>query len=236
MMNRLILLAVCFVLILSVAAAQETPPQGTLVEIQAEDGLKLVGEYFAPHEGDFPAVLLLHQLYTTRRSWRGVIPSLLDQGYRVLAVDLRGYGASRGAINWRAAQDDTQAWLAWLRAQPGVQGNQVFIMGSSMGANLALVGCAQAEACAGAVALSPGWNYFGVYTEDAVLSGRHTLIVYADRDRQPGREVPQMIARAAEHNLSSVSALSYPGRAHGIDLFRVDADLLDTIIGWMNDH
>lgn len=218
--------------------AQDAPPspQGTPVEVRGEDGFRLSGDYYVPFDGDSPAVLLLHQLYTTRRSWHPVIPELLDEGYRVLAVDLRGYGASRGAINWQKAQQDTLAWLDWLADQPGVQRNKLFIIGSSMGANLALNGCAAAVQCAGVVAISPGLNYFGVYTDDAVVSGRQVLIVYADRDRQPAREVPELIALAADSGIQTVSVLSYPGRTHGVDLFKEHDDLMQSVIGWLDER
>ncbi len=39
-------------------------------------------------------VLLLHGFPETHRSWDLQVPALVDAGYRVLALDLRGYGAS----------------------------------------------------------------------------------------------------------------------------------------------
>src|SRR5260370_39209743 len=42
-------------------------------------------------------VLLLHGFPTTRRLWAGVAPALAEAGYRVLAPDLAGYGASSAA-------------------------------------------------------------------------------------------------------------------------------------------
>ncbi|GAB4514361.1 MAG: hypothetical protein OHK0046_16350 [Anaerolineae bacterium] len=200
------------------------------IDLPADDGRVLRGTYHVPFEGDAPAVLLLHQMYTTSASWDRVIDPLLENGYRVLAVDLRGYGRTRGAIDWQKAQDDTQTWMNWLAAQPGVGAIQ--IMGSSMGANLGLVGCAQAARCTGAVALSPGLHYFGVYTQDALTSGKPALILYADRDRIPRRDVPQMIELAGE----SLTVQTYSGRAHGIDLLRAYPESLSVIIDWLNAH
>jgi len=45
-------------------------------------------------EGEGPAVLLLHGFPDTHRVWREQLPALLDAGYRVIAPDLRGRGAS----------------------------------------------------------------------------------------------------------------------------------------------
>ncbi len=44
--------------------------------------------------GEGPAVVLLHGFPTFWWTWRDVIPALVEQGYRVLAMDLRGYAGS----------------------------------------------------------------------------------------------------------------------------------------------
>lgn len=44
-------------------------------------------------EGDRLA-LLIHGIMADHRTWRRVGPALADQGYKVIAVDLRGHGAS----------------------------------------------------------------------------------------------------------------------------------------------
>lgn len=38
--------------------------------------------------------LLVHGIMSDHRSWRSVGPALAGRGYRVIAVDLRGHGAS----------------------------------------------------------------------------------------------------------------------------------------------
>ena len=218
--------------------AQDEADVSTRIEIEADDGLTLVGEYFAPFDHATPTVLLLHELYTGHYSWTPLIYPLLGSGYRVLAVDLRGHGATQGGINWRRAQGDTQAWLEWLYEQPGVVPEAVYITGSSMGANLALNGCMEAETCTGVIAISPGRNYHGVYTDDAIISGQPTLIVYAERDLYPRRDVPRMLSLAAEYDLSedTITVLSFPGRTHGMDLFDEHEDLPTELINWLNSR
>ncbi|MFE9932785.1 alpha/beta fold hydrolase [Streptomyces sp. NPDC005533] len=57
-------------------------------------------------EGDRIA-LLIHGIMTDHRTWRRVGPALADRGYRVIAVDLRGHGASgRGAYSPELYADD----------------------------------------------------------------------------------------------------------------------------------
>ncbi len=208
---------------LSTTLAQ-SPAQA--VEITAADGKTLYASYYAA-AGDGKAVILLHQLYTTRDSWTPLIEPLLNAGFDVLAVDLRGYGQTRGKINWKAAQQDTLDWAAWLVSQPGVTG--LLLVGSSMGSNLALVGCAGISECTAAVAISPSLNYFGVKTSDAMQAGFPALIVYAEQDRYPKADVPGMLELGAGHT----DLIHFSGRTHGMDLFAEHADLAGSIVTWL---
>ncbi|MFB7253975.1 alpha/beta fold hydrolase [Streptomyces nojiriensis] len=57
-------------------------------------------------EGDRVA-LLIHGIMADHRTWRRVGPALADHGYRVIAVDLRGHGASgRGEYSPGLFADD----------------------------------------------------------------------------------------------------------------------------------
>jgi alpha-beta hydrolase superfamily lysophospholipase len=227
-------LIVIFIMLLMIGFttyAQDITPapssaSGTDVEITAADGKTLYGSFFAV-DGDAKAVILLHELYTNRSSWKPLVQPLLDAGFKVLAIDLRGYGRTKGKINWKEAQKDTVAWADWLKAQPGVQ--SIELVGSSMGANLALNGCAAISGCLGAVAISPGLNYFGVKTSDAVQAGFPALIVYADRDSYPKNDVPKMQELGGDH----LEILLYSGRTHGIGLFKDHDDLAGAIVTWL---
>lgn len=234
----IVLFCVALLLLRTVSlSAQDAPtleptvaPAGTDVQVDANDGKTLYGSYFAASDSNAPAVLLIHQLYTNRSSWNTQVPLLLDAGFKVLTIDLRGYGQTRGKINWKEAQNDTVSWANWLKTQPGVQ--SIAVMGSSMGANLALAGCAAIEGCIGAVAISPSLNYFGVTTDEAMQAGFPSLIVYADNDRYPKQDVPGMLELAGEH----ANSIIYSGRTHGMDLFGEHDDLSGQIIEWLKNR
>jgi alpha/beta hydrolase fold len=57
----------------------------------AGDGVRLHARDWG---GDGPAVLVLHGLASNARIWDGVGPRLVGAGLRVVALDLRGHGAS----------------------------------------------------------------------------------------------------------------------------------------------
>lgn len=203
-----------------------------IIEIKGADGQTLFATYYPGESGK--AILLLHQLYTNRTSWDALIPQLQTAGYSVLAPDLRGYGQTRGEINWRKAQQDTVLWMQWLNAQPGIR--QISTLGSSMGANLAVIGCADANLagmdCPAVVAISPGLNYFGYTPITPVLEGgmsqRAVLLISSERDGYPARAVREL----QDDMPDQIDVIWLEGNAHGMDL--LDEALVVQIIGWLN--
>jgi pimeloyl-ACP methyl ester carboxylesterase len=234
MINRLLVcLFVVALLPLAPVFAQGDFP--IIVEVETTDGLTLVGDFYLL-DPQGPTVLLLHQLYTTRASWEGLIPSLLDAGYNVLAVDLRGHGATRGGLDWNRAVTDVQVWLDWLRSVAGVRGDAISLIGSSMGSSLALLGCANDADCRTAIAISPGWSYQGLSVEEVFtskLGSREVFLIYAARDRWPRLGVPKMVEAAP----GQVSVQEYRGNAHGIMLLDIEGEtLIPLIIEWLDAH
>ncbi len=217
--------------------AQDSAP--VTVEITAADGAVLVGDYYAPTidvEGDPIPVLLMHQHRSNRRSWSQLVPQLQAQGYAVYSVDLRGHGDTGGSEDWVAAQSDTQMWIDWILSQPDTADDAIYLIGASIGSNLALVGCGAHPACLTAVALSPGLDYFGVQTEPSLheLRSRSALLFAAQRDRESADSVRALTA-AAE---GEIGVQFYMGAAHGTTLFTAERDghVQALIIEWLRWH
>jgi dienelactone hydrolase len=223
----------------STVAQDQIVPEPQTVQVAATDGLKLVGDFYAAENTSSeskPAVLLLHIIGSNRHSWSLLIPSLLDAGYSVLTVDLRGFGDTGGDINWSAATTDIQTWLDWLRRQPQVSSNAISIIGGSIGANLALVGCANDADCVTAIALSPGLVYYSLKPDINQLNKRSALLIASQNDLYPADSVKQMVSSAS----GDIGARIYPGTAHGTHLFegsdKVREGLIATIINWLDEH
>jgi len=229
MRHRWLIALMALTLIIGGISAQESP-EPVMVELIAEDDVALSGAYYASTVSDGSAVLLLHQLYATRTSWTPLIQPLLDAGYHVLAVDVRGYGSSKARINWVQAVTDSRQWAEWLAGQAGVQ--RVYVMGSSMGSALALNACDAYESCKGAVAISAGLAYYGLSVSEALAADFPKLLVYADRDRYPALLAPHV----AELENPAIEQQVFVGRTHGMDLFTQYPDLLTQVIGWMSEH
>jgi uncharacterized protein len=63
---------------------------------------------------------------------------LPHEGYNVLALDYRGYGASEGSPTLAGAQLDIDAAMRHLLAHKGVDPNRIVILGQSLGGALAI--------------------------------------------------------------------------------------------------
>jgi pimeloyl-ACP methyl ester carboxylesterase len=90
------------------------------------------------HEGpaDGPAVVLIHGVGGSTFSWRRALPRMTDAGFRVLAMDLRGFGLSDksfAADHSIAAQADLVA-----RVVEAVGIDRASVVGHSMGGGVAV--------------------------------------------------------------------------------------------------
>lgn len=98
--------------------------------------------------------VLVHGIMADHRTWHDLVPVLTDRGYRVLAVDLRGHGASaRGAY---APQLFAEDLLETLPRGPELA------LGHSLGA-LALALAVGELAPDRAVYSEPAWRLAGAY-------------------------------------------------------------------------
>jgi len=90
------------------------------------------GRLAAQDEGEGPPVLLVHSAVVNRRSWNGVVPRLVEAGYRVLRFDMRGFGESTTDEVEYAPHEDVVAVLDHF----GV--GRAAVAGNSMGAAFTL--------------------------------------------------------------------------------------------------
>lgn len=119
----------------------------------ASDGVTLGGTFAVPEGvGPFPTLLLLQDLGKTDRdgntsSQSGVSPYrqlayyLAEEGIATLRLDARGVGQSGGDAeksSLAARQKDLASSLAWLRANPVVKADQLFVYTSGLAGWVAL--------------------------------------------------------------------------------------------------
>jgi pimeloyl-ACP methyl ester carboxylesterase len=89
-----------------------------------------------PDSGPAPVILLIHGLGDEADSWRHLIPLLSSEGFRVLALDLPGFGRSAlpGRISLKNHAAAVLRLIGALKIRPE---NHVFLVGNSLGAVVA---------------------------------------------------------------------------------------------------
>lgn len=217
--------------------ASTQAPEGVLIQRESADGVTLVGDLYLPgtiEKPGAPAVLLMHMFGAQRGDWEPLIGPLVDAGYAVLNVDLRGHGDSGGQRDWTLAVQDVADWFAYLKTQPSIDPARLGVIGASIGANLALIGCAAEPACLTAVALSPGLNYAGLMPEEALIHDmveRSALLVTSRDDTESAAAVHKMVTTAN----TELGARILQGAAHGTRMFvQRSFTVVPLIVNWLD--
>lgn len=165
----------------TIVAIQEEKMKFTIekVTLTTSDEKHLAGTLY---NGGEKSIILLHQLNLDRSSWDSFAKELQQEGWTLLAIDLRGHGESDG--DWKAFSD--QSFIAMLEDVKAAasflseRGKRVSaIMGASIGANTAFRYSSQKRLPA--ILLSPGIEYHGININD-ITSSAPTLIIVAEGD------------------------------------------------------
>ena len=248
MRNYLLILTLTIFLAVTAGADTVRPIRLTTV-----DDLGLAASYYPVATNSAAAVILLHSYGKARDEW-GTVPILFQRnGIAVLAFDLRGHGESTrqltangvqpvdyqkfGPLDYKNMLIDINQAYDWLAGQPGIDKHRIAIIGSDLGANLALRYAAFNDEVAGLILLSPGMFYRGVRTDDVItrLGKRPLRIVVSRGDAFPFEtskhliEVRQQAGQAVESN----ELLACSGELHGVAMLTGVKELSSVVFAWL---
>lgn len=120
------------------------------------DGESVAGALYEPKHAALGSIVLVHGFLSQRGEFADLGERLAERGWRVLAIDQRGFGASggpRGRLSAARSIADVKAALAWIaREQPGLP---LGLIGHSMGACFTLGAMATDPAVKAAVLGAP---------------------------------------------------------------------------------
>ena len=215
----------------SVSAAAGRP-----VTLPAADGVTLAGQFYEADARPAPGVVLVHMQARTRADWDDVAQQLEAAGITVLALDLRGHGASGGAATPLAAMvPDVRAAVQWLSTRPGVRPDAIGVAGASLGASLVLLAAADQPLVRAVAAISPSLDYRGLRVGPETmkkLSGRGVWLAASSEDPYSLRTIKELTADESiprDQQLSSVAA-------HGTNLLTADKDLARALVDWLRQR
>lgn len=220
---------------------------GVSAKFTTPDGWELHASWF-PSAADgappAPAVICLHMMNRTRADYTSLAKALHERGVAVLSVDLRGHGESTQkagkTLKWGDFEKseylgmivDIEAAAKWLGEQKGVDPKRIGIVGASIGANAALNYAADHAEVKTVVLLSPGLDYHGVKTEDAMkrYGDRPVFLAASKADEQSAGATEKLHGLGASKD--KVLKM-YDGDAHGTLMFGKDPALEGEIREWL---
>jgi pimeloyl-ACP methyl ester carboxylesterase len=147
----------------TVASAETSPVFKTFDLVELHGSFEMPTGIPAP----IPAVLLLHGYGEDRSVWTDFSKQLLERGWAVMSIDLRGHGQSRmkngllikPSTDWRVNSRefplDLDPALDWLKSRPRVDGRKIAVIGFDTGADLALIASGRFPEVRTAVAVNP---------------------------------------------------------------------------------
>lgn len=193
-------------------------------DLEAEDGLRLVGDLWSFEGEARPAVLLVHDLGADRGVWRQLGARLADEGFLVLSTDLRGHGETGGATNWTNALLDGEDLVRWLTRRDEVDRDRIAIVGAGVGGEIALA-VGAFEPVSAVVAVSPGVTYGGIDLLPATLElePRPVLFVVGADDRDGVEAAHQFVG-------SSLEVVEVPGDVRSHAALDRSTDL---VVAWL---
>jgi dienelactone hydrolase len=123
-----------------------------------------------------PAVVLVHGFSSDRVNSSALARRLAQNGYGVLAIDVRGHGENRNPFSENGLRDDLHTAVEYLQHSSLVDGSRIVVMGHSMGAGATLDYAAHDPSLKGSVMISGGLNL------DGPERPRNTLFIFAEND------------------------------------------------------
>jgi pimeloyl-ACP methyl ester carboxylesterase len=182
-----------------------SPAAPVSVSFDTADGGRIVADLY----GSGPSgVVLAHGAAFNKESWADLAETLVAKGHQVLAIDFRGYGASRAGKDAKARDQDVLAAVRYLETKGA---RSVSVVGASMGGGASAQ--AATEARAGEIdrlfLLSP----VAIANPEKIVAKR--IMYVASRDEALAPSVKAQFARAPEPKRLEL----LDGNAHAQNIF-----------------
>jgi dienelactone hydrolase len=207
------------------------------VSFRTDDGVAIVGSLYLPGRPG-PGIVLVHALSRTHEDWSVVAARLADAGFVVLAIDLRGHGASAPLPEGTTLEDltkmmaDVKAARAFLAARREAVPGRVGFAGASIGANLAILMGGIDPTVRSLALLSPGIDYRGLRPEAAMkkYGERPALIVASQEDNYATNSARQLAVAGPGVGIRDLRILNAAG--HGTAMLAKQLDLASSLVDW----
>ncbi|HRH41091.1 MAG TPA: alpha/beta fold hydrolase [Pyrinomonadaceae bacterium] len=219
------------------ASSQISAPQN--IKFESADKVEIIGTFYESPKANSPAVLLLHQWGSDRKSYDDFARRLQAKGFGVLAIDGRGFGESvkttdgqtvaslRTDETVKGMKADVDNAFNFLKQQKNVDAARIGVVGASYGSSLAIIYGAENKQVKAVALLSPGLNYFGnLPIEDSVKNyGDRSLLLVAAEDDKESAETVKKLKSSVPNDKYEMQI--YLKGGHGTGIFSAKVGLED---------
>ncbi len=207
------------------------------------DDVKIFGSWITPDDTGKskprrPVVILLHDYGFNRRDWGIFIPDIVQHGYNVLAIDLRGHGQSKGAGRqspetlMQGGLLDVQAALTWLKTRKNSDHKKISLIGAGIGADIAYHCSGELKKKIKAtVLISPSYTAV-IDGPFAGLNPRAILFCVSSKGKRGTTMLAAETLSSFTDNPKKV--VVYNSEAHGLALFYKHPEIKQEILGWLS--
>jgi esterase/lipase len=201
-----------------------------LDKLTTRDGVKISYNYFDSNSNK--GVILLQKKKKNKETWDDFAIKLTQQGYKIIAIDLRGHGKSDLDFKSFNSNDyinmalDVEEANNFLREKGA---NKISIIGASIGANLALNYVTQSDDIQTIILLSPGEDYRGVTTLDKISRFSKPILIVSSKEDKYAFESSKRLSELS----NNVEFIELEGDEHGTEM--LSSNLENQIFGWINN-
>lgn len=206
------------------------PAMAGTVTLKASDGTTIKGH----HQGSGDkGVVLVHGKERSAQDFEYLRGRLADQGFQVVAVDLRGHGASGSnpaEDAWPEMDRDVCAAADYLKRRGAKVTTAV---GSEFGGSLSIHAASDCESIHRLVLLSPDLAKSGTVTLGTALDAmgeKPILLIANPEDQSQARSAGFIEGRAK----GKVDVTFAEGAGAGVKMLNRDAGVEGTILSWLN--
>ena len=217
-------------------------PETRPLSFSTEDGVQIAATLYPPEAADPPGVIFLHGRGADRTAWMGLPERAQRDGMMSLALDARGHGEStvQGDARLIHRRFDDAQWAGLLKdlaaakralVAEGADPDNIAVVGAEIGANAALLFALEDEDIQGVVMISPGLNYKGLETADAIAACRERPIFLMTTENDAYSAASCTTLKAAAEGFCELRA--YPGSAQGTDIFAGGTGAANQVLMWL---
>ena len=222
------------------------------LDIQTRDGFHIIGMLAKPPKTTVkhkvPLVIFLHSIGEDSTEW-GTFPAEVKEKLKVatLTLDLRGHGKSilnknSRKIYWQNFQNkdykkfpyDIVDVIKYLKDQyPELDSSKTALVGTSLGANVALISGSYGLDIKTVIMLSPMLNYKGFDLRLPIVKyGNHPLLfIVSKKDKYPYDSCLELIKFVQGKKMLKV----YPYGGTGVTLIKFQPDAKPLILDWLKE-